>query len=111
MGWAGECGAPAVLCRSDCERRAQDELFGGVYSLFKGHGHQAALLRKLEGPILRDQLPSLEPEPLQDLVNHFVAEGKPERVERCVLHLNVATLDLNRVRAPPPLPPFGPRTC
>eukprot|EP00873_Tetraselmis_striata_P039405 jgi/Tetstr1/459669/TSEL_005024.t1 len=47
----------------------QDELFGGV----------------------------LEPEPLQDLVNHFVAEGKPERVERCVLHLNVATLDLNRV--------------
>jgi hypothetical protein len=80
----------------------QAELFGSIYDLFKERGRHSALLRKLEAPILRDELPSLEPHPLQDLVHIFVTdEGAPERVERCVLHLDVASLDLNLVSSLP----------
>eukprot|EP00951_Prasinocladus_malaysianus_P040364 scaffold463206_cov24-Prasinocladus_malaysianus.AAC.1 len=82
-----------------CLPAAQEELFEAVYPLFKARGLQAALLRRLEGPILRDLMPTLQPEPLQDLVEFFVAEGEPERVERCVLHLNVVTMDLNQFLA------------
>jgi hypothetical protein len=37
---------------------------------------------------------------MQALVEHFAAKGEPERVERCVLHLSIASLDLDQVRAP-----------
>mmetsp|Transcript_17781 Transcript_17781/g.42660 ORF Transcript_17781/g.42660 Transcript_17781/m.42660 type:complete len:1130 (+) Transcript_17781:439-3828(+) len=75
----------------------KEELYGAIYDSFKQAGQGAALLRKFETPILRDQLPSLEPEPLQDLVRLFVEDEQPQRVERCVLHLNVETMDLNQV--------------
>ena len=34
---------------------------------------------------------------LQALVQHFAAVGQPERVEGCVLHLSIASLDLDQV--------------
>ena len=34
----------------------------------------------------------------QALVEHCSALGRPERVERCVLHLDVLSLDLDQVR-------------
>lgn len=41
----------------------------------------------------------LGPEVMQALVEHFAARGQPERVERCVLHLSIAALDLDQVGA------------
>ncbi len=34
---------------------------------------------------------------MQALVEHFVAVGQPERVERCVLKMDILSLDLNQV--------------
>lgn len=34
---------------------------------------------------------------LQALVEHFSANGQPEAVERAVLHMDIASLDLNQV--------------
>lgn len=41
----------------------------------------------------------LGPEVMQALVEHFAAKGEPQRVERCVLHLSIAALDLDQARA------------
>lgn len=40
----------------------------------------------------------LAPEVVQALVEHCSACGKPDRIERCVLHLDVLGLDLDQVR-------------
>ena len=34
---------------------------------------------------------------LQALVEHFIAAGQPQAVERAVLHMDIASLDLNQV--------------
>lgn len=39
----------------------------------------------------------LAPEVMQALVEHFAAAGAPQRVERVVLHLSIASLDLDQV--------------
>ncbi len=68
----------------------------------------AAFLEALEPHILSDRLPSLAPEVVQALVEYFAAPAaatatgaprgpQPQRVERCVLHLDVFSLDLNQV--------------
>ncbi len=36
----------------------------------------------------------------QALVEHFSGAGQPEAVERAVLHMDIASLDLNQVTAP-----------
>lgn len=38
---------------------------------------------------------------MQALVEHCVAAGRPEDVERCVLKMDLLSLDLNQVRLPP----------
>ena len=35
---------------------------------------------------------------MQALVEHCVAEGRPEAVERCVLKMDLLSLDLNQAR-------------
>ena len=46
------------------------------------------------------QVQVLAPEVVQALVEHCSALGRPDRVERCVLHLDVTSLDLDQVSAP-----------
>lgn len=46
----------------------------------------------------QDRLPCLPPEVVQALVEHCAVElGRPDRVECCVLHLDVFSLDLDQV--------------
>ena len=45
----------------------------------------------------RAQVQVLPPEVVQALVEHCSALGRPDRVERCVLHLDVTSLDLDQV--------------
>lgn len=84
-----------------------------------GGGPLPAFLTALEPHILADRLHTLAPEVVQALVEHFTAApggraqpGAPQppqaaageegaaRVERCVLHLDVLSLDLNQVGGP-----------
>ncbi|PSC67213.1 vacuolar sorting-associated 8-like protein isoform X1 [Micractinium conductrix] len=57
----------------------------------------AAFLQHLLPAILSDRLPSVAPEVMQALVEHCVAEGRPEAVERCVLKMDLLSLDLNQL--------------
>ncbi|WIA09423.1 hypothetical protein OEZ85_008828 [Tetradesmus obliquus] len=85
-----------------------DVLFARVYPLFArppaaaaaagpGSGSVAAFMGALEAAVLSDLLLGLDPEVMQALVQHFAAVGQPERVEGCVLHLSIASLDLDQV--------------
>ena len=42
---------------------------------------------------------------LQALVEHFSQKGQPDTVEKAVLHMDIASLDLNQVRQPQAAPP------
>ena len=54
-------------------------------------------LEALEPHVLCDRLPGLAPEVMQQLVEHFSAGlGRPDRVERCLLHLDVLGMDLDQ---------------
>lgn len=57
-----------------------------------------ALLPHTDGLVLLPCLPPLpSPQVMQALVEHFVAAGQPEEVERCVLKMDLLSLDLNQV--------------
>merc|ERR1711907_635751 len=71
--------------------RATDCLFGDVWRVFSRFGQRDALLEMLEAPIVADRVPRLAPEIMQALVEFFTAKGEPERVERCVLHMDIGS--------------------
>ena len=43
---------------------------------------------------------------MQALVEHFSQKGQPEAVEKAVLHMDIASLDLNQVNQLHPLCPI-----
>ncbi|KAM3381430.1 hypothetical protein P3S68_007003 [Capsicum galapagoense] len=54
-------------------------------------------LELLEPYILKDMLGSLPPEIIQVLVKHYSTKGWLRRVEQCVLHMDMLSLDFNQV--------------
>jgi hypothetical protein len=60
------------------------------------HG-AGTFLELLEPYILKDMLGALPPEVMQALVEHYSQRGWLERVEQCVLHMDIASLDFNQV--------------
>jgi hypothetical protein len=59
------------------------------------HG-AGTFLELLEPYILKDMLGALPPEVMQALVEHYSQRGWLERVEQCVLHMDIASLDFNQ---------------
>lgn len=57
---------------------------------------KSAFLELLVPHIINDRLSALPPEVMQSLVEHFVQQGRPAAIERCVLHMDIASLDLNQ---------------
>ncbi len=76
-------------------------LWERVFPLFAAakqpRGALGAMLEVLEPAIVADAFEMLPPEVMHALVEHFAAAGQPGRVERCVLHINVLSLDLDQV--------------
>jgi hypothetical protein len=54
-------------------------------------------LELLEPYILKDTLRGLAPAVMQALVEHYSEKGWLQRVEQCILHMNIASLDFNQV--------------
>ncbi|CAI5500514.1 unnamed protein product, partial [Closterium sp. Naga37s-1] len=54
-------------------------------------------LELLEPYILTDHLSTLPPEVMQALVEHYSERGWLSRVQQCVLHMDIASLDINQV--------------
>ncbi|RVW37739.1 Vacuolar protein sorting-associated protein 8-like [Vitis vinifera] len=88
-----------------------DILFDEIFSKFVGVQHRVqsvlscyaivyevyTFLELLEPYILKDMLGSLPPEIMQALVEHYSSKGWLQRVEQCVLHMDISSLDFNQV--------------
>ena len=74
-----------------------EALFDDIAPKFLSSPFSAAFLEHLEPRILSNELQSLAPEVMQALVEHFAERGQLERVERCVLKLDILSLDLNQL--------------
>ncbi|WOG97677.1 hypothetical protein DCAR_0417018 [Daucus carota subsp. sativus] len=74
-----------------------DVLFDEIYSRFVSVKHKDTFLELLEPYILNDKLGSLPPEIMQALVEHYSMKGWLQRIEQCVLHMDISSLDFNQV--------------
>ncbi|KAL8138324.1 hypothetical protein V2J09_004325, partial [Rumex salicifolius] len=74
-----------------------DILFEDIFSKFIRVHHKDTFLELLEPYILKDMLGSLPPEIMQALVEHYNCKGWLQRVEQCVLHMDISSLDFNQV--------------
>ena len=76
-----------------------DVLFGRLYERFSedtiAHG---AFLECLEPYILDDKLKSVSPQIIKDLTSHFQGKDMLSRVEACIVHLDIISLDIHEVR-------------
>ncbi|XP_031093007.1 vacuolar protein sorting-associated protein 8 homolog isoform X2 [Ipomoea triloba] len=74
-----------------------DVLFDEIWKRFDNEKQQDTFLELLEPYILKDMLGSLPPEIMQVLVEHYSNKGWLQRVEQCVLHMDISSLDFNQV--------------
>ncbi|XVF33081.1 hypothetical protein REPUB_Repub17cG0137500 [Reevesia pubescens] len=74
-----------------------DILFDEIFSKFVAIQQRDTFLELLEPYILRDMLGCLPPEIMQALVEHYSSKGWLQRVEQCVLHMDISSLDFNQV--------------
>ncbi|MCL7022685.1 hypothetical protein MKW94_004174 [Papaver nudicaule] len=74
-----------------------DILFDKIFSKFVAAQHGGTFLELLEPYILKDMLGCLPPEIMQALVEHYSSKGWLQRVEQCVLHMDISSLDFNQV--------------
>ncbi|KAL5199338.1 hypothetical protein ABZP36_020541 [Zizania latifolia] len=74
-----------------------DILFDTVFSKFVAAKSGGMFLEVLEPYILKDMLGSLPPEIMQVLVEHYSSKGWLQRVEQCILHMDISSLDFNQV--------------
>ncbi|KAG0474550.1 hypothetical protein HPP92_014236 [Vanilla planifolia] len=65
--------------------------------LYDGHNMGGTFLEILEPYILRDMLGCIPPEIMQALVEHYSSKGWLERVEQCILHIDISSVDFNQV--------------
>ncbi|PSS23502.1 Vacuolar protein sorting-associated protein [Actinidia chinensis var. chinensis] len=72
-------------------------LFDEILSKFVAVQHKETFLELLEPYILKDMLGTLPPEIMQALVEHYSTKGWLQRVEQCVLHMDISSLDFNQV--------------
>ncbi|CAJ2663156.1 unnamed protein product [Trifolium pratense] len=82
-----------------CHIKRTDILFDKIFSKFIDvHVQQReTFLELLEPYILKDMLGSLPPEIMQELVEYYSTKGWLQRVEQCVLHMDISSLDFNQV--------------
>ncbi|KAF8379911.1 hypothetical protein HHK36_027376 [Tetracentron sinense] len=79
-----------------------DILFDDIFSKFVAVQHGGTFLELLEPYILKDMLGCLPPEIMQALVEHYSSKGWLQRVEQCVLHMDISSLDFNQRRTSTP---------
>ncbi|CAA6655878.1 unnamed protein product [Spirodela intermedia] len=77
--------------------RRIDILFDDIFSKFVAVQHRGTFLEILEPYILKDMLGCLPPEIMQALVEYYSSKGWLQRVEQCVLHMDISSLDFNQV--------------
>jgi len=87
-------GACAPACSDACSRALFGPALRGAFTLADLQG---AFLTALVPFVLADLLPALPPEVVHDLIAAHGDVGDGDAVERCVLHLDIGSLDFDQV--------------
>ena len=76
-----------------------DLLFGELFdSLSSNPAAVGVMLESLEPYILTDRLNYVTPVIMQQFVEHYKSCGLLHDVEQCIVHMDVASLDIHQVR-------------
>ena len=91
----GECiETAAALCVSV---GATDVFFTRLFTLCTTHGAAIPFLRAAASYIVTHRVSYAPPEVFQALVDHFTSVGDLNTVQRCVMHLDLQSVDFNQV--------------
>ncbi|KAK6181620.1 hypothetical protein SNE40_009442 [Patella caerulea] len=75
-----------------------DVLFGRIYEKFgEDIIAQGTFLECLEPYILSDKLTAIPPAVMKDFVTHYESKSMLDSVEACIVHLDIASLDIHQV--------------
>ncbi|KAG8235780.1 hypothetical protein J437_LFUL016309 [Ladona fulva] len=75
-----------------------DLLFGKVWDVVQGGDNaKSCFLESLEPYFLNDQLPHVPPGIMQQFVSHYERQDLIQALEACLLHVDVASLDVHQV--------------
>uniref|UniRef100_A0A8C5ERG8 RING-type domain-containing protein n=1 Tax=Gouania willdenowi TaxID=441366 RepID=A0A8C5ERG8_GOUWI len=75
-----------------------DLLFSQLYTrLLENTVAKSVFLESLESYIVADRLGHLPPHIMRDLLDHYHSSGMMDSLERCVVHLDVTSLDIHQV--------------
>ncbi|XP_006809857.1 vacuolar protein sorting-associated protein 8 homolog [Neolamprologus brichardi] len=78
--------------------RLFDLLFNQLYSrLVENMVAKAVFLESLESYVVADRVGHLTPAIMRDLLDHYHSNGMMDSLERCIVHLDVTSLDIQQV--------------
>ena len=77
--------------------RSKEVYSSAVFDAFLRSKCKSAFLQGMVPCVLSDKLRSLPAEVMQALVDHYASIGAANVIEKCVLHMDVESLDLNQV--------------
>lgn len=73
-------------------------LFGRIYERFAADIiAKGTFLECLEPYIQTDRLTAIPPAVMKDFVDHYESRGMLDSVENCIVHLDIASLDIHQV--------------
>jgi len=76
----------------------RDILFGSIYDRFSTDPiAKGTFLECLEPYILNDRLTFITPAVMKDFVSHYEQKGMVQNVEACIVHMDIASLDIHQV--------------
>ncbi|KAH7124126.1 Golgi CORVET complex core vacuolar protein 8-domain-containing protein [Dendryphion nanum] len=88
----------AATCFSGCiSMKELDFLFEDVYDAFEEHTAETVFFETLEPYILDEQITSLPPNVLKDLITFYASSGRAARLEDMICRLSTDTIDINQV--------------
>lgn len=91
----GSSEASSLSSLSSC----RDLLFEQLYSrLAENTVARGVFLESLESYIVADRLGHLTTPIMRDLLTHYQSSGMMEGLERCIVHLDITSLDIQQVR-------------
>ena len=96
-GIASVCIDYCIQLSCDSDLHFGNELLGLVFQKFTGAGHAGLFLELLEPHIMSDNLTTLNPAVMQAFVDHYKDRRMVDRLELCILHMEMTYLDFHQV--------------
>lgn len=87
----------AVCFTGSQSMEEQDFLFEEIYEAYKEGSAESIFFETLEPYILDEEITSVPPEVLKDLITFYASSGRAKRLEEMICRLNTQTMDIDQV--------------